>query len=314
MEHKLLRSFVAVAEELHFGRAAKRLHLSQPPLSLQIQRLEAELGASLFLRDKRHVALTEAGQVLLGRARHLLAEADRAAQEVARVARGEGGVLTLGYTAAASHCVLPALVPNFRKHHPELRLELLELRSHAQPDALAEGRIELGLVCAPVTAPNLVETPLVHERLIVALPQRHPLADKKTLKTRDLNGAAYVGVRPDIEPSWADASVRALKLAGCSLNLVQETDTKLALLGLVAAGLGISVISESMAVMARHGVVFRPLQGLKLKLTLSALTPNAATPRAAAFLALARHAAATGAMNAAIPALTRHTPRSHARR
>src|SRR6478609_11761743 len=109
MELRHLRYFIAVAEELHFGRAARRLHLSQPPLSLQIQKLEAELGTALFVRSNRHVALTEAGQVLLGRARHLLAESERAAQEVSRVARGEGGVLTLGYTAAASHRLLPEL-------------------------------------------------------------------------------------------------------------------------------------------------------------------------------------------------------------
>lgn len=290
MEHKLLRSFVAVAEELHFGRAAQRLHLSQPPLSLQIQRLEEDLGTALFERSRRHVALTEAGQVLLGRARHLLAEAERAVQEVARVARGEAGSLTLGYAATASHRVLPEIVPKFRKQHPELRLELLELRSALQPQALAEGRIELGLVCAPVATPGLVETPLIGEKLIVALPRLHPLAAKKQLRPHDLDGQAYVGVRPDVEPAWAEASVRALKLAGCVPQLVQETDTKISLVGLIAAGLGLSVVSESMASLERRGVVFRPLMGLKLTLVLSALTPPSPTPRAAAFLALLRQA------------------------
>lgn len=293
MEHKLLKSFVAVAEELHFGRAAKRLHLSQPPLSLQIQKLELELGSQLFVRSKRHVALTEAGQTLLGRARHLLAEAERAAVEVARVARGESGVLTLGYTATASHRLLPELVPKFRKQHPDLRLELLEMRSAVQPEAIAEGRIGLGLICAPVPAAGLTETPLQREKLVVVLPKRHPLASRKSVKPRDLDGQAYVGVRPDIEPAWADAAARALKLAGCVPSLVQETDTKISLLGLVAAGLGLSVVSESMAMLERRGVVFRPISGLALELTLSALTPVQPSARAAAFLSLARQAFAS---------------------
>jgi DNA-binding transcriptional LysR family regulator len=290
MELKLLKSFVALAEELHFGRAAKRLHLSQPPLSLQIQKLEAELDAPLFARNKRHVALTEAGQVLLGRARHLLAEAERAAAEVTGVARGQSGVLTIGYTATASHRLLPELLPKLRKQNPELRLELLEMRSAAQPEALAEGRIGLGLICGPVAAPGLLETPLLRERLLVVLPQSHPLAARKSLKPRDLDGEAYVGVRRDIEPAWADAATHALKLAGCVPTLVQETDTKISLLGLVAAGLGFSVVSESLAVLARRGVVLRPLSGLSLRLTLSALTSAPPSPRAVAFLSLARGA------------------------
>ena len=290
MEHRLLKAFVAVAEELHFGRAAKRLHLSQPPLSLQIQKLEAELGAQLFIRSKRHVALTEAGGVLLGRARHLLAEAQRAAEEVARVASGQAGALTLGYTATASHRVLPALVPQFRERHPQVRLELLEMPSAKQPEAIAAGRIELGLVCAPLAAPGLLELPLVRERLLVVLHESHFLAARRTVRARDLDQQAYVGVRPDIEPAWATAAFRALKRAGAVPRLVQETDTKVSLLGLVAAGLGLSVVSESMSDLTRKGVVFRPLSGLRLQLTLAMLTPTATTARATAFVQLARRA------------------------
>src|SRR3954463_3453597 len=243
MELRLLKAFVAVAEELHFGRAAKRLHISQPPLSLHIQKLEAALGAALFTRTKHHVALTEAGQFLLGRARYLLAEADRASAEVGRVARGEGGLLALGYTATASHRVLPELVPKFRKRHPDIRLELVEMRSALQPAAIADGRIELGLVCAPIAAPRLIESALVDERLGVILPRRHALAARRSLKARHLDGQAYVGIRPDIEPAWAQAALRALKLAGATPRLVQETDTKISLIGLVAAGIGLSVVT-----------------------------------------------------------------------
>lgn len=290
MEHRLLRSFVAVAEELHFGRAAKRLHISQPPLSIQIQKLERDLGAKLFERTQRHVALTPAGEELLGRARHLLAEAERASIEVQRIARGEAGVLAIGYSATATHAVLPRVVPAFRAAHRGVRLELREMRSALQPEALRDRRIDLGLACAPVDAnPHEIDSiPLVREALVVVLPRAHPLARRPALRPKDIDGAPYVGVRPDIEPAWAGASIRALRAAGVSFDVVQETDTKIALLGLVAAGLGISVVSESMAMLARRGVVFRPLRGIALRLELAALVTRTPSPAAAAFLALSR--------------------------
>jgi DNA-binding transcriptional LysR family regulator len=287
MEHRLLRAFVAVADELHFGRAARRLHISQPPLSMQIRRLEEDLGARLFERDRRGVSLTVSGEALLGRARHLLAEADRARAEVQRVQSGEGGVLSVAYTAAATHRLLPRVVPLLRARLPQVRLELRELRSADQAQAIREGRIELGLVCAPVDALDLALHPLVRERLVVALPAKHPLARRQILSVADLDGLPYVGVRPDVEPGWALGATRALHAAGVRLEVVQETDSKVAMLGLIAAGLGLSVVSESMRELGRRGVVFRPLRGISLRLLLAAITPREPTPRALAFLALA---------------------------
>ncbi|MFO0551763.1 MAG: LysR substrate-binding domain-containing protein [Polyangiaceae bacterium] len=288
MELRLLRSFLVVAEELHFGRAARRLSISQPPLSAQIKKLEDELGAVLFERTKRKVELTAAGRELCERARRLLAEADKAALEVQRIARGESGSLRIGYAAAATHAVLPALVPRFRASHRDVRLELFEMPSATQPPALRERRIDLGLVCAPVDAPDLRLHVLAREALFVALPAGHPLARRASVSVRALHGAPYVGVRPDIEPGWAGASVRALERAGVSLELVQETDTKIALLGLVAAGLGLSVVSESMQTLGRRGVVFRPLRGLDLHLTLGVVLPPSPQPAAVALVELAR--------------------------
>ncbi|HEY8926608.1 MAG TPA: LysR substrate-binding domain-containing protein [Polyangia bacterium] len=293
MELRLLRAFVTVAEELHFGRAARRLHLSQPPLSMQVRRLEEALGARLFERDRRGVSLTAPGEALLGRARHLLAEAERARAEVARVASGEGGVLAVAYTAAATHRLLPRVVPLLRARLPRVRLELRELRSAEQAEAIRDGRIELGLVCAPVDdALDLALHPLVQERLAVALPARHPLARRKVVSASDLDGQPYVGVRPDVEPGWALGATRALHAAGVRVEIAQETDTKVAMLGLIAAGVGLSVVSESMRELGRRGVVFRPVRGIDLRLVLAALTPREPTPRAQAFLALARGAGA----------------------
>ena len=287
MEPRLLRSFVAVAEELHFGRAAARLHLSQPPLSVHVKRLEADLGVRLFERTQRRVALTTAGAALLERARCLLDDSARAVAEVQRVARGEAGLLTIGYTSTATHVVLPAILPRFRARHPGVRIELRELRSVLQPDALRAQRIDLGLVCGPIEAPGLTERRVASERLMAALPSKHPLARGTRVPVRDLPDHPMVAVRRDIEPAWADAAVGALRAAGVVLEPVQETDTKVALLGLVAAGMGIALVSESLALVGRRGVVFRPIGGLRLALPLMLLAPPHPTPAAAAFADLA---------------------------
>jgi DNA-binding transcriptional LysR family regulator len=294
MDLRLLRSFVAVAEELHFGRAAKRLHISQPPLSVHIRRLEEDLGVRLFERSKRHVALTEAGGALVGRARHLLAEAARTEQDVRRVGRGEAGTLSIAYTPTATYEVLPPLVRAFRAAHPEVRLELCEMRSPDQPDALREGRCELGFACGPVDASGLAVETIAVEELIAVLPAGHELAGRAAVPIRRLARQPFVLVRPDVEPAWADASDRALRRAGAAPRVVQYTDTKLALLGLVAAGVGVSVVSASMRRMAREGVVFAPLSGVSVRLPLVLLERAALSPRARAFATLAARARRRG--------------------
>ncbi len=286
LDARALRAFIAVAEELHFGRAARRLHLSQPPLSVQIRKLEDSLGARLFERSRRHVALTEAGAFLLGRARHLVAEAERTEAEVKRIARGEGGVLAIAYTPTATYRVLPRIVPRFRTAHPSVRAELVEMRSVDQPDAIREGRVELGFACAPVDAAGLASRTVERERLVVALPARHPLARRQTVDVRALAREPFVVVRRDVEPAWAEPCAHALAARGIGLVVAQETDTKLALLGLVAAGIGVSVVSESMACLAREGVAFRRLRGVDLRLGLAVLSRPSPSPRAQALLAL----------------------------
>jgi len=285
LEPRLLRSFVAVAEELHFGRAARRLHISQPPLSVQIRRLEEQVGVRLLERDRRHVALTEAGQLLLARARHLLGELERACREARRVGAGELGTLAVGYTPTATYEVLPRLVRRFRARRPEIRLELIEMRSADQPAALGAARIEVGLACGPVGDAAVVERTLVSERFVAVLAGRHPLARRARLRIRDLAGEPWVLVRRDVEPAWADACTRELARAGVIPEVAQETDSKIALLGLIAAEVGVSLVSASMQRIARDGVAFRPVTDFALRMPLVALTTAMPSPRASAFLA-----------------------------
>jgi DNA-binding transcriptional LysR family regulator len=287
MEHRLLRAFVAVAEELHFGRAARRLHISQPPLSVMIRKLEQDLDTPLLDRTSRRVALTEAGQALLGRARHLLAEAQRAQEEVRRVGRGEGGVLPLGYATPAAYQWLPSVICAHRAAHPATRLELAELRSAAQVDALHEGRIELGFVCLPLDPKGARLQPVLSDPLDVMLPRAHPLAQQSELCVEELQGQPFVMVDPSIEPGWAEATDQALRRAGLHPELAQQTDTKIALMGLVAAGVGIAIGARCTRLLAHPGVVFRPLQGVPLQLEMGLLSSRHPSPRAQALLALA---------------------------
>ncbi len=284
MEPRLLRSFVAVAEELHFGRAAKRLHITQPPLSTQIRTLEERLGARLLERDRRHVALTEAGAFLLDRARHLLGEAERSAREVQRIARGESGVLTVGYTPTATYEVLPLLLRRYRASSPAVRLEFIELPSPLQCEALRSGRIEVGLACGPISEAGIVEHTLAQDRFIAALPRRHPLAAKKVLRLRALENEPFVAVRPDVEPAWARECDQALRRARVRIETVQETDSKVALLGLVAAGVGAAFVSSSMRRLARDGVVYRDVADLTVRVPLVGLLGPSPSPRALALL------------------------------
>lgn len=288
MELRLLSSFVVLAQELHFGRAARRLHISQPPLSAQIMKLEEALGARLFERTNRRVALTEAGHALVGRAHYLLAEVERARNEVMRVGTGHTGVLAIGYTPTATYEIMPPLLRRYREQNPDIALELFEMTSPAQVVALREGRIEVGFACLPVDTRDLDVHVLDVETLVVALPRSHPLARKATVRVRDLARESFVLVDPQVEPGWAHASSAALHAAGLVIRVVQQTDTKLAALGLVASGVGMTIVSRSMTAIGRRGVVFRPLTGLDVRLSLGLVTRSPRSPRTERFAAIAR--------------------------
>src|SRR5579862_6756448 len=176
MDLRRLRYFVAVAESLHFGRAAARLHMSQPPLSRQIQQLEAELGAALFRRSKRKVDLTEAGAHLLTEAPRLLADAESIGERVRRVASGEVGHLVLGFVSAVDYSILPSLLSAYRQAFPDVTLDLRELTTDVQQTALGEDRIDAGMLLAPVDDDSLLTLPLLREPLIAALAATDVLA------------------------------------------------------------------------------------------------------------------------------------------
>jgi DNA-binding transcriptional LysR family regulator len=265
MELRHLRYFVAVAEELHFGRAAARLRIAQPPLSRQIRDLEREIGAPLLSRTKKRVALTPAGRAFLPEARLAIAQAKRAKRAALSAARGEMGELRVGFVEAATYSgVLPGVLRHFRKHLPDVGLELFEMSSFQQAEALRQGRIDLGILHSPPPDADrwLRLERVLEDRLVVALPRGHHLAKRSRLALRALAPEPFL-----LFPRYAamvlyDRIIAACRDAGFSPSVVQEAAQMQTIIGLVAAGLGVALVPASIVQLRRPGVVYRPLRDL----------------------------------------------------
>ena len=261
MELHALRYFVAVAEELHFGRAATRLHITQPALSRQIQGLEAELGLELLRRTKRTVELTEAGETFLVEVRKALQQVESAIHMAQRVARGEIGCLRIAFTPSAMHTVLPEILKQFRDHFPKVKLELTELCTLDQVEALRTEIIDVGFLHPPIEAPFLKLSPLKGERLIVALPQTHPLANQKHLPLKSLAAEPFI-LHPRYEgPVLYDQILHLCRKAGFEPYIVHETVKNQTRVGLVAAGIGIAFVPESLQPSGLTSVSYATLAG-----------------------------------------------------
>jgi len=257
---KQLRCFVAVGEELHFGRAAKRLHMTQPPLSRQIQLLEHDLGMQLLFRTRRSVTLTPAGTVFLQEAKRLLLHAEAAASTAQRVARGESGLLTVGFTAGASHAFLPRLLTRTNKSLDGVNLVLHEMVSEDQTEALKNGHIDVGLLRSPLDR-NLYEAVCVaRESLLLAVPREHRLAAGKMPTLRDLEGEPFIMYCPQ-QGSYFYALVEGLfRTASIPTKYVQQLSQIHSILVLVNAGHGIALVPESAHVLHFSETVLRRIK------------------------------------------------------
>lgn len=261
MDLRELRYFVAVAEERHFGRAAARLHMAQPPLSQAIRRLEGDLGVRLLHRTTRQVDLTPAGADYLVRAREILAAVDDAALRARRVADGVVGRLRIGCVGSATYTLLPAFARRLQEDLPDVEVAVRgEMLGPDQVDALVAGDLDLGLLRPPLRAtPGLALHPLREDRLVVALPEAHPLAARARLRVTDLRDVDLVvhasGGRSVMSVVVADLC-RAAGFAPRVRHEVSETST---LVTFVAAGLGAAVVPEPVTALGVPGVVHRPL-------------------------------------------------------
>jgi DNA-binding transcriptional LysR family regulator len=256
VELRHLRYFVAVAEELHFRRAAERLHMSQPPLSQQIRALEEELGVELLERSRRRVELTPAGAAFYARARDILAAVEDASRLVRRVHRGEVGRLSVGFVGSSMYSIVPEVLGRFVARYEAVDLHLRELTTAAQLRQLESGQIDVGFIRPASDRPGLTLETVQREPMVVALPESHRLAAEPIVGLDQLAGETLVLLGRDESPGVHDSLAAMTELIRGDVQEVREMQTVIAL---VRAGVGISLVPGSLRALAREGVVYREL-------------------------------------------------------
>jgi DNA-binding transcriptional LysR family regulator len=288
MELRLLRYFIAVAEDLHFTRAAARLHISQPSLSHEIRALERTLGTPLFRRTRRWVKLTEAGALLLSEARAIVERTEEARRRVARAGRGEIGQLNVGFAMSAAGDLLPNAVLAYRARFPEVNVHIRELTTTEQIDALLTDELEVGLVHEVAMPPGLRAVAVRRDTLVAALPSGHHLAKRARIALLDLKPELFV-VGPGQSHHFV---VSACASAGFVPQISQETSDTVTCLVLVASGVGVTLLPSSSGHLATRSVVYRPLSGSQVShQLLVAWKPDRASPLTAAFVEILRKTA-----------------------
>jgi DNA-binding transcriptional LysR family regulator len=256
-ELRLVRYFVAVAEELHFGRAAHRLRMAQPGLSQQIKSLEQQLGVRLLDRTSRQVTLTPAGSLLLGEGRRLLAQAERTADQVRRAGLGQVGRISVAAIGSATYDVIPHLVREHRRRFPDVEVLLREMSTPAQVHALRDGEIDVGFLRLPADIDELVAHVVREERMALMLPVSHPLAELREVPLQALARERLIVFPAAPRPSWADTVIAACREAGFEPDVAQEAMESATVVSFVAAGIGVAPVPEGLLLLARPGVVCR---------------------------------------------------------
>jgi DNA-binding transcriptional LysR family regulator len=286
---RLWRSFTTVAEELHYGRAAERLHITQPALSRQIRDLERVLGITLFDRTSRRVVLSRAGQAVLGQARRALAESDRAVRLARLAAHGDWGELAIAVLPAVALALLPAIIRAYRDAHPAIGVTISESFDDEQLAALTAGRIDAGFLRATAAPPGIRLQTLLTEPVLAGLPADHRLARHDRIALSELAAEPFVFFPRHRSVLAYDEFIASCRVAGFSPAIVQEA-SGISALGFVAAGLGVTVVAASYQALSLEGVRFVPVAGhqLTLQVAWAADNTNTALP---AFLETARQTA-----------------------
>ncbi|WDP90429.1 MAG: LysR family transcriptional regulator [Desulfobacter sp.] len=266
---RLLRYFLAVARELHFGRAAKTLNISQPPLSQQIIKLEQELGVPLFIRNKRMVKLTEPGKALVRHAEKILGMVENARTDISRISAGDRGTISIGYVGPAMDSFLPDIIRGFKQEYPEVELRLAQMNTCDQLSAILNGSVQAGIVRLFGQDTSGCHTRVIHrEAYMLAVPSHHPLAGKAQVPLGSLRGEQIIFFSRKIQPALFNEWLRIFSLAGFTPDIVQQTSSYHSAIPLVAAGLGLAIVPRSSTLSRRKGVVFKPINGETPRLSL----------------------------------------------
>ncbi|MFB1116115.1 LysR family transcriptional regulator [Dickeya dadantii] len=263
IELRHLRYFVAVAEELHFGRAAEKLHISQPPLSQQIQALEEQIGAQLLERNNRNVRLTQAGELFLKEAWAIINQVSQAAERAARIQRGEIGELNIGFTSSAPFVkqVSRSLL-QFRQSYPEVHIQMLEINTKQQIEPLLDGKLDLGVMRNNPLPETLRHQLLLHEPMVAVVHEEHPLAAAPGghISIQQLANEPFVFFAREVGTALYDEVLTLLKKYGITPYITQEVGEAMTIIGLVSAGLGVSLLPASFRRIRVDGVKYLSLQ------------------------------------------------------
>ena len=291
VELRHLRYFLAVADELHFGRAAARVGIAQPALSQQIKRLEIAIGTDLFNRSTREVRLTAAGAALRPHATHAIEDAENGVLAAVRASRGEVGRVAVGFIETAAGMLVPAAVRRFRADRPEVELILRELGVDQQIEELRSGTLDVGIVRPPVEASDLLFETVVDEGLLAAVPATHPLANGRRVSAAALAEEPLIALSREVVPGLFDQVIELLGEHGGPRRAAQEATSIQAVLGLVAADLGVALLPASVQTLSREGVTFVPLDESPRSEMRTVCRRDDLSPLVVAFLDAARPAA-----------------------
>jgi DNA-binding transcriptional LysR family regulator len=288
MELRLLRYFIAVAQELHFTRAAARLHIAQPALSRQIRELETAIGTELFLRSKRWVKLSDAGAVLLPQAIRIVDEAEAAARSARRAGKGEVGTLDVGFTSSTGGDLLPRAVSVYRRRYPHVEIRPREAITSQQIPMLLNDEIHVGLIQDLGVLPGITVLRLRRERMVVALHRTHRLAARTSVAIADLADEPFVLGPGESALSTHPVGV-ACAAAGFAPRVVEQATDSVSRLVLVASGIGVSLLPTSSRHLATREIVYRPIRGHPVTMDLLAAWRRArVSPLRSAFVEVLR--------------------------
>lgn len=259
MELRHLKYFLAVAEELHFGRAAARIYIAQPPLSQQIKQLEAEIGVKLFNRTKRRVELTEAGKIFQQEAYAVLERLENGVLKAQQAALGEAGWLSIGFVSSINYEILPKVLREFRRQYPDVEIFLQEMHNLEQTQSLLEKRIHVGFARMPPASREIVSKIIAREPLIIALPSAHKLRKKNNLKLAELENEPFIVFSQSRPSPFYEYILRLCAEAGFQPSIVQQVGEIQTALGLVAAEIGVALVPASTHNLHREGVIYKSL-------------------------------------------------------
>lgn len=260
-----LRAFVTVAETLSFSRAAKRLYVSQPALSKQIQQLEEDLGAQLFVRSRSSVTLSDVGKAVVEDAERLLVQVDEFRSNVLRGSRGAKGMLKMGFVVSAMEEIVPGIAVEFRKRHPDVSLELRNIPTVSQVEALRQRQLDVGIVRLPLRENDMEVLPLSSEPFAIVFSKQHPLKAVKGVTVKDLSAEGFVAYSERLAPEFFQHWTSLCRKAGFTPHIVQEVAEMQTALGLVAAGVGVAILPYGMARRHARSLVVIPLKSEKIR-------------------------------------------------